>query len=224
MHRMSFQSAILVVLAFISLSFNANAIPIALTTAKSLTVRESVGGKVVDALPVGSVVGISNISGGWAYVIYFKGGNTSKPYYGWVSTKFLQITGGGASGGTCETEYQSGAEVCLEVSDADLECNKSHMGEFYRDCEVEVDYELSTDYRGESSINVDVECEAEISYKARESYNSSDSDDESESHNLYANGSDYGSIDIDFSFSSYKEVYSVELRSVECEISSMNLW
>ena len=130
----------------------------------------------------------------------------------------------GVSGDVCDTEYKSGAQVCLEISDADIECNKSYMGEFYRDCEVEVDYELTTDYRGQSSINVDVECEAEISYKARESRNSSDSDDESESHSLYANGSDYGSIDIDFSFSSYKEVYSVKLESVECELSSVDLW
>jgi hypothetical protein len=207
--------------------FNANGMRIALTTARSLNVRDTPNGDVIDALPLGSAVEIANSKGGWANVVYFKNGSTSSPKYGWVSIIHLEIMSVGgisSSSGTCETEYQSGAEVCLEISDAELKCNESYTGDYYRDCEVEIDYELTTDYRGQSSISVDIECEAEISFKARQSYNSSESDDESESHTLDANDSDYGSVDIEFSFSSYKEVYKVELESVECEIEDMNLW
>ena len=147
--------------------------------------------------------------------------------YGWVSSKFLRVTSSGGSslsGGSCDTEYQTGAEVCLEVTSADLDCRESYSGDYYRSCDTEISYELQTDYRGQSSINVDVQCEAEISYKARQSYRSSDTDYSSDSHSLYAHGSDYGTAYLSFSFSSYKEVYKVELDSARCEIQSIDLW
>jgi len=217
----------LIIFFLILASVSVNGIRIAVTTAKSLNVRDAPSGKVIDALPLGSAVGIASIYGTWAHVVYFKSGNKSSPRYGWVSTKFLKITSSGSasvSGGNCESEYKSGAEVCIEVSDANLECNESIAGDYYSDCDVEIEYKLTTDYRGHSSISVDVECKAEISYETRGTYGSSESDDESKSHTLYANGSDYSSVDIDFSFSMYQQVYRVELESVECEIDSLDLW
>ena len=40
-------------------------------------------------------------------------------------------------------------------------------------------------------------------------------------HILYSNGSDYGEIDLDFSFSSYQEVYSARLDDAKFEVGSV---
>jgi hypothetical protein len=113
----------------------------------------------------------------------------------------------------------------MGVSNADLDCNKSFSGNYYRDCEVELSYQLTTDYNGGSYLDVDVSCEVEISYRGRKGYiSSSDSDSETQSHSLFANDSESASMDFDFSFMLSKEVYKVEIESAECQIDSVNLW
>lgn len=216
----------LLFLAFILtiLSNSVQAVPIAITTADSLNVRAAPRGEVIDSIGMSSRVEILNFSGKWAQVVYFKG-RDSRRSVGWVSVEYLQLIsrGGVSLSGNCDTESQTGAEVCLDVNDAEIECDENYAGNYYQDCEVEVEYDIETDYRGESSIDTEIECEVEISLKTRESYNSNESDDESESHSLDSHDSESGSMDFDFSFSSYKEVYSVELEDVECEISDLDL-
>ena len=129
----------------------------------------------------------------------------------------------GVTGDDCEWEYEAEAEVCVTTTDASLDCNKSYAGNYYRGCEVEIDYELVTSYEGDGYLDVEVECSAEIEYKGRDfAFWRSDSADDDESHNLYALGSDSGDVTLDFSFSSYKEVIRVKLDSAECEIESVN--
>lgn len=198
------------------------AITFALANTNNVPVKSSPDGQTIDTLPLGTAVGVIGLSGSWAKIMYFPKGETKQTKQGWVNILYLQVTSSRSS--SCESEYQSGAEVCIEVTDADIDCDENYSDNYYNGCEVEIDYGLETDYRGQSSLNVDIECEAEISYKSRSSYNSSGSDSETESHSLYAGGSDYNTIEVDFSFSSYKEVYSVELDSAECEIESVNLW
>jgi len=107
----------------------------------------------------------------------------------------------GVSGDDCETEYETGAEVCVEVTDVDLDCDESYMG------------------------NVEVKCEAEIEYTGRNTYGwSSESECRHESHSLYAHGSDSNTITLDFSFSAFEEVTNVKIDSVHCEIESVDLW
>ena len=129
----------------------------------------------------------------------------------------------GVSGDDCETEWDSGARVCVEVEDVSLDCSKNYDG-FFRSCDVEISYDVRTDYKGNKYLDVDVECEADINYKKNTGYSGSDSDSDDESHNLYANGSDSDTIQLSFSFSSYNEVYKVDVGNYECEIDSVNLW
>ena len=216
-----------VVVILMCVSGNVNSATIAFTTAGSLNVRDRPDGQVVDTLPMGSVVAISKKYEGWAAILYFHDSDPNNAKSGWVSSKFLKLRGtapSGVAGAICETEYDTGAEVCLTVTNTDFDCNESYAGNYYSECELEVDYELQTDYRGNSSLDVNVECDAEVSYKARESYDSYESEYDSSNHSLYSNSSDYGSIDLDFSFSSYQEVYEVEVDSVDCEISSVELY
>lgn len=207
--------------------FCANATTIAVTTADSLNVRSSPNGEVVHSLPAGSVVAIQQISGGWAHVFYLDQKRSSGSSTGWVSAQYLRITSGGgsatATGDDCKKERKSGAKVCLEVTDADFECDENYSGDYYDSCEIEIDYEIRSDYRGESRIAVDIECEGRVSYKARESYNSSDSESESESHYLRANRTISDSMELEFSYSYYQEVYSAEVDSLECELDSVRL-
>ena len=129
----------------------------------------------------------------------------------------------GVSGDDCETEWDSGARVCVEVEDVSLDCSKNYDG-FFSSCDVEISYDVRTDYKGNKYLDVDVECEADINYKKNTGYSGSDSDSDDESHNLYANGSDSDTIQLSFSFSSYNEVYKVDVGNYECEIDSVNLW
>ena len=221
------RTALLIFLLLNIGAFNAHSMTIAITNTKIINVRDTPKGKIIDTLPFGSVVGIINYKGNWVNIIYFKNGDKNNSKTGWVKFNNLKITSVGkpsVSGESCETEYQSGAEVCIEVTGSDLDCDKNYSGEYFDDCEVEIDYEIRTDYRGESSIQAEIECEAEISYKRKESFSSSESEDESESHTLYSHGSDYGSMEIDFSFSSFQKVYNIEIDSVKCEVVSTTLW
>ncbi len=128
----------------------------------------------------------------------------------------------GISGDDCEWEYESEAEVCVTVTNVSLDCDKSYDGSYYSSCEVVVDYEVLTDYEGDGYLEVEVECTVDIQYKRRDYYSwSSDSDNDDENHSLYSNNSDSGDMSFDFSFSSYEEVTSVKIDSVECEIDDV---
>jgi len=113
----------------------------------------------------------------------------------------------------------------VSVEDASIDCDKRYREEYYRSCEVEIEYELSTDYEGGSTLNVEVECEVEISYTGSNTYSRrSDSDSDSQDHSLWSGGWESDTMELDFSFSSYLEVARVGIEDVRCEISSVSLW
>jgi len=130
----------------------------------------------------------------------------------------------GVGGDDCETEYKTNAEVCVRITSVNLDCNESFEGDYYRDCDATIYYEVETDYQGGASIDVEVECRAEIEYKGRETYiTQSDSSSQDESHTLYAYDSDSDSMSFNFSFSSFKEITSVKISHTECEIDNVEL-
>lgn len=127
-----------------------------------------------------------------------------------------------ASSKNCETEDKTGASVCVSVINAELDCDKYIGEEKFSNCEAEVKYEINTDYKGSSSLSVDVKCESEIGYSGGNS--GSDSEYKRNSHSLYREGSDSGRASLDFSFSSYQEVTKVKLTDVHCKIDSVSLY
>jgi len=128
----------------------------------------------------------------------------------------------GVSGDDCETEHKTNAEVCVEITGGDLECDESYSGNYYDDCDASLSYDVDTDYSGGVELEVDVECSVEIEYKGSNSY-STDSDYEDESHSLDAHDSDSETLDINFSFGSYQEITSARISSAECEIDNVEL-
>jgi hypothetical protein len=131
----------------------------------------------------------------------------------------------GVTGDDCKTEYKTNAEVCVRVTGVDLNCNKNFLGNYYRDCDATLSYDVKTNYSGGSYLDVKVECTIEIEYRGRQTYlTQSDSDRRDESHTLYAHESNSETMRFDFSFSSYKEVYRVRVSSAKCEIESVDLW
>jgi hypothetical protein len=115
--------------------------------------------------------------------------------------------------------------VCVKITNVDLHCNKSFMGNYYGDCDATLSYNVETDYSGGSYLDVEVECTIEIEYKGRQTYfTQSDSDRTDESHTLYAYGSDSETKSFNFSFSPFTEVYSVKISSARCEIERVDLW
>ena len=172
----------------------------------------------------GTAVGVLDVSADWVKVMYLSPPGSRNTKVGWITLSYLRITSG-AGGDDCETEYKTNAEVCVEVSDARLDCRKDYSGEYYRSCEVTVEYEVTTDYSGGSYLDADIECQVDIRYSGRGTYSwRSDSSTQDANHSLYTHGSDSESLTFDFSFSSFNEVTQVKLDSVTCEVDDVNLW
>ena len=201
------------------------AMPIGMTTAQSLNVRSAPSGEVVDSLPMGTVAGVLDMQGDWLKVMYFEGGDTSRSREGWIHGQYFRLTSAsGVGGSSCETEYRSGAEVCLNIIDTNLDCREDFSSDTYRSCDVTAEYELTTDYRGQSSLGVEVSCDAEITHHAVSGRRRSSSESDWFSHSLYSQGSDWHSMDFSFRFSTLREVHRVQLDSVTCRIKSVDLW
>lgn len=194
-------------------------------TTADLRVRDAPNGTQIDSLRAGSTIGVIDLSGAWVNVVYLNSSGSRNPKTGWISLAYVRITGGGIGGDDCETEYDTDAEVCVEVSNSSLDCRKDRSSGYIRGCEVLVEYEVTTDYSGGSYLNVDIECEVAIRYQqqGRSSWRS-DSMDETGNHGLYAHASDSESLSFDFSFSSSREVTKVQVESVSCEIYDVNFW
>ena len=128
-----------------------------------------------------------------------------------------------ARGGDCETEYKTNAEVCVEITKVDLDCNRSIVGNYYSDCDVLLSYEVNTNYAGRSYLDVEIECRVEIDYSGSGIISNSDSSRKDESHTLYAHDSDTERMTFNFSFSSLSEVSRVRISSARCEIESVDL-
>jgi hypothetical protein len=128
------------------------------------------------------------------------------------------------SGDSCETEDSTGANVCVTVTNATLDCHKSFDGTQYRDCDVNLSYTLQTDYRGNSSLDAEVNCSVELWYTGRNTViPKTDSESETNRHTLDAYDRLSESAEINFSFSSYYEVTRAKISSAECRIESVDL-
>jgi hypothetical protein len=130
----------------------------------------------------------------------------------------------GVRGNHCDTEYTSGANVCVTVRDTDLDCSKSYDGSSYQSCQVEVSLYVETDYRGRGYIDGRVNCEVTIDKTGSSGYSTSDSEDERWSFSLYANDSSSRSIDVEFSFSSYEGIRRVSLSDVTCRVRDLYVY
>ena len=219
----AFLSLIVLILALTipALSFG---LAMGITTA-DLRVRDTPNGAQVDSLKAGSPVGIIDVSGEWANVVYLSPSGSQNTKTGWISLAYVRIASGGGGGEDCETEYKTDAEVCVEVSNTSLDCSKDHSREYFRGCEVQLEYEISTDYSGGAYLDVDIECTVDIRYR-RQGFSSwrSDSLSQNSNHSLFAHSSDWENLNFDFSFSSSREVTNVEVESASCEIYDVNLW
>jgi hypothetical protein len=130
----------------------------------------------------------------------------------------------GVSGQNCDEEDETGARVCVSVTNAELDCHKNFDESAFTGCDATVSYAVSTDYRGNSSLDVSVECSVDISYSGRNTYSTkTDSESDESSHTLDAYDSETGDADISFSFSSFDEVTKARITSAECRISSVDL-
>ncbi|WP_163558802.1 SH3 domain-containing protein [Halomonas sp. NO4] len=216
---------IFLVLLWLMPVVTAMAMPIGMTTAQSLNVRSAPSGEVVDSLPMGSVAGVLNMQGDWLKVMYFEGGDTGRPREGWIHSQHFRVTSAtGGGGSSCETEYRSGAEVCLNIINTNLDCREDFSSDTYRSCDVTAEYELTTDYRGQSSLGVDVSCDAEITHHAVNGMRRSSSESDWFSHSLYSHGLDWHAMNFYFRFNTFDEMYRVQLDSVTCRIESVDLW
>lgn len=201
------------------------AMPIGMTTAQSLNVRSAPSGEVVGSLPMGTVAGVLDMRGDWLKIMYFERGDSSRPREGWIHGQHFRLTtSSGMGGSSCETEYRSGAEVCLNIINTSLDCREDFSSDTYRSCDVTAEYELTTDYRGQSSLGVDVSCDAEITQHAVNGMRRNRSESGWFNHSLYSHGSDWHSMNFAFRFNALDEIYRVQLNSVACRIQSVDLW
>jgi hypothetical protein len=138
-------------------------------------------------------------------------------------TRLVELARQQAARGDCETESQSGAEVCVSVESVNLDCDESFEGRSYSSCALLISYEVSSDYRGQSSIDVDVECEASIDTKKRQGFSGYEVAEDDESHSLFAHDSERDTMSLSFDFSDFDEVYGASVSTASCEIEDVSL-
>lgn len=216
-------------LTLTGLAFSTSAIAAdILVTTANVKVRATPDGQQTDSLKAGTAVALVAVSGSWAKVMYIDPPGTTKARSGWVSIAYVSRPRGkrtrNVSGDDCDSESETGAEVCVRATNASLDCQKSFAGEYYSGCEATLEYEVETDYDGDSYLDVGVECKVEITYSGRNTFvTQDDSDSQDDSHDLYAGDSDSGSMSFDFSFSSFQEVTRARIESATCEIDDVYL-
>jgi hypothetical protein len=191
---------------------------IATVTAEGVNIRAKPSAKseVLAQLSKGAYFIVTAIDGSWAKIGY-KGKIDKKYKSGWISTKFVRVVSGGGSETKYTTEY--GAEFSLSVSSSDLDCSEGYNGG-YDSCEVEINFDFSSNYNGFNDPTVNVTCDVELSTSDKSGSSSS----ESESDSTSVSGREgSGSMEVDVSVSSYSEpILSVELDDVSCSIDSVH--
>jgi hypothetical protein len=130
----------------------------------------------------------------------------------------------GARGNHCDSEYSSGANVCVTVKNAELDCSESYDRTSYSSCRVEVSLYVETDYRGRGYIDGRVKCEVSLSTAGSSGYESTQTNDERWNFSLYANDSSTRSLDIDFSFSSYDKIRKVRISDLTCRVRDLYVY
>ena len=129
-----------------------------------------------------------------------------------------------ASGRHCETEYRSGAEVCLVITERNLECQKALLEDYYQSCEVEIGYRIDTTYRGRSSIETSFECSANLSSSGDRILGSYDTVSNRGQQTLYADDSRGGTLNLTFTFGLFANTTRVKLDSTKCRINDLSLY
>ncbi len=127
----------------------------------------------------------------------------------------------GARGEHCDSEYSSGANVCVTVKRAELDCSESYDQSYYDSCLADISLYIETDYRGRGYIDGRVNCEVTVAATSARGYESSESNDERWNFSLYANDSATETIEVDFSFSSYDKVRKVRISDVSCRVRDL---
>ena len=127
--------------------------------------------------------------------------------------------------GHCETEYKTGAEVCVSNLNVDLDCTESYSGNYYNNCMVELSYKVETDYSGSSYIDATIKCEVEIEYSGRNTYSTNhESDSQRHSHTLWAHDILRKTSDFDFDFWYYDEINKVEISDAKCKVADVYMY
>lgn len=127
----------------------------------------------------------------------------------------------GARGEHCDSEYSSGANVCVTVKRAELDCSESYDRSHYDSCQADISLYIETDYRGRGYIDGRVKCEVTVAATGARGYESSESNEERWNFSLYANDSATKTIEVDFSFSSYDKVRKVRISDVSCRVRDL---
>ncbi len=82
---------LLILLITLCFSVSSWAIVLTQTTASYLNVRAKPYGEVLFVLPQDSFVGVIDVQGKWARIVYLPNSNPDKAKYGWVSKRYLKL-------------------------------------------------------------------------------------------------------------------------------------
>ncbi len=152
MHIKSLVLTVFVLGVLLAFGTPSNAAGVMAITTANVNVRQNPGGDAIGTLPPGTTVGVLGFQNPWVQVVYIHA-QTAKGQHGWIHVQYLRLVdnqrGGrvaSVSGDHCESEFDTGAEVCVRLSDADIDCSKNFAGEYYKSCAVSVEYEVETDY------------------------------------------------------------------------------
>ena len=132
----------------------------------------------------------------------------------------------GVRGDHCIKENDTSASICIKVTNSDIGCHESFLGNYYEYCDASLTYDVRTDYTGDLDIDVGVKCKVTIEYKERQKFSlgGSVSDSEENSHKLTAYSNSFGNeMEYTLRFSLMAEPYKVKISSAECAIESVRI-
>lgn len=213
-------------LAFILL-FSANAFPetLARTTARSLDVRISPDGGVVDTIPKNTLVELIELQDAWVFVQYVPG-YLQEPKQGWIDPAKLrllvtdQVPLASIKGDHCSVIPNSDASACVTLDALNLRCYEHVSGSYYESCEAPLVYSVSTNFNGGRSLTVGVECALQLVIEETKGHISGYRSD-SVSETYYLSASSTVTTEFDFSFYFIGRVTSAKIDSVSCVITSV---
>jgi len=181
---------------------------------------------VIHTVRKGEFVMVTDFKNEWAKVYYLKDSN--KGGYGWIHIKYLVKA---PSDDYDDSEYDndhdffteermdpSEADISLSITNADFKCKENLYGVGFRECILEIDYSLSSDYQDD--LDVSVECEADFQLEYKDNYiikRKSESERESEYIN---SGYGSGSMEITVKPLVYETLIRAKVKDLSCKASN----
>lgn len=122
-------------------------------------------------------------------------------------------------GDHCEKDKESGAMACLTVRDVGMDCEEEWYDEGYKECRIQFDLSIESNYEGTETFSVNTECTAKF---VENGHTFAASNVRAwEEFRFYETEEKWASVEKTLDFDSIDPVTDVELKRPQCRVSSV---